>query len=298
MLPLCDVLHITVNDLLSGAKISQTDYQKKAEENMMNLMKENEENMEKETKSEEENEAKKNDFLDLDEEVKDEPEYVTREINLDDLYDGAINNTVVIDPITKDEVLMTKDRRPNYAIIGIIIAILALLILYWVNNKSDLGRTTKNVAPKTTTTTRENMIDNTKGTLTCSYESKSDAELQTVTYTANYEKNTVGKSEFNFVAQSLTDSESAVVSDLKTQYENFFINNAAVQGNRVTFDKNSKGFTFNVETNYKKQGFDGLILADNQTILFVKPQTNDTIDSLKNAYTDKGFKCSITNNEE
>ena len=34
MLPLCDVLHITVNDLLSGAKISQTDYQKKAEENL------------------------------------------------------------------------------------------------------------------------------------------------------------------------------------------------------------------------------------------------------------------------
>ena len=63
-------------------------------------------------------------------------------------------------------------------------------------------------------------------------------------------------------------------------------------------DKNSKGFTFNVETNYKKQGFDGLILADNQTILFVKPQTNDTIDSLKDTYTDKGFKCSITNNEE
>lgn len=262
-------------------------------------MEENKENREKETKLEEENEAKEeNDFLDLDEELKDEPEYVTREINLDDLYDGAINNTVVIDPITKDEVLMTKDRRPNYAIIGIIIAILALLILYWVNNKSDLGRTTKDVAPKTTTTTREDMIDNTKGTLTCSYESKSDAELQTVTYTANYEKNTVGKSEFNFVAQSLTDSESAIVSDLKTQYENFFINNAAVQGNRVTFDKNSKGFTFNVETNYKKQGFDGLILADNQTILFVKPQTNDTIDSLKDAYTDKGFKCSITNNEE
>ncbi len=262
-------------------------------------MEENKENREKEKKLEEENEAKEeNDFLDLDEEVKDEPEYVTREINLDDLYDGAINNTVVIDPITKDEVLMTKDRRPNYAIIGIIIAILALLILYWVNNKSDLGRTTKDVAPKTTTTTREDMIDNPKGKLTCSYESKSDAELQTVTYTANYEKNTVGKSEFNFVAQSLTDSESAVVSDLKTQYENFFINNAAVQGNRVTFDKNSKGFTFNVETNYKKQGFDGLMLADNQTILFVKPQTNDTIDSLKDAYTDKGFKCSITNNEE
>lgn len=44
MLPLCDALDITVNDLLSGAIISQTNYQKKAEENMMNLMKENEEN--------------------------------------------------------------------------------------------------------------------------------------------------------------------------------------------------------------------------------------------------------------
>ncbi|MCM1101161.1 MAG: helix-turn-helix domain-containing protein [Acetatifactor muris] len=44
MLPLCDTLHITVNDLLSGSKVSQIDYQKKAEENMMNLMIENEEN--------------------------------------------------------------------------------------------------------------------------------------------------------------------------------------------------------------------------------------------------------------
>ena len=56
MLPLCASLGITVNDLLSGErvsgtndllsgeKVSSTDYQKKAEGNMMNLMKENEEN--------------------------------------------------------------------------------------------------------------------------------------------------------------------------------------------------------------------------------------------------------------
>ncbi len=44
MLPLCTALDITVNDLLSGEKISSTDYQKKAEGNMMNLIKENEEN--------------------------------------------------------------------------------------------------------------------------------------------------------------------------------------------------------------------------------------------------------------
>lgn len=44
MMPLCEVLQITVNDLLSGERVSKIDYQKKAEENMMDLMKENQEN--------------------------------------------------------------------------------------------------------------------------------------------------------------------------------------------------------------------------------------------------------------
>ena len=44
MLPLCGALGITVNDLLSGERVSSTDYQRKAEGNMMNLMWENEEN--------------------------------------------------------------------------------------------------------------------------------------------------------------------------------------------------------------------------------------------------------------
>ena len=44
MLPLCEKLHITVNDLLSGERVSPGDYQSKAEGNLMNLMLENEEN--------------------------------------------------------------------------------------------------------------------------------------------------------------------------------------------------------------------------------------------------------------
>ena len=44
MLPLCAALNITVNDLLSGEKVSSMEYQKKAEGNMISLMKENEEN--------------------------------------------------------------------------------------------------------------------------------------------------------------------------------------------------------------------------------------------------------------
>ena len=44
MLPLCEVLHISVNELLTGERVSESEYRKKAEENMMNLMQENEEN--------------------------------------------------------------------------------------------------------------------------------------------------------------------------------------------------------------------------------------------------------------
>lgn len=44
MLPLCDALHINVNELLSGERLADTNYQKKAEENMINLIKEKEEN--------------------------------------------------------------------------------------------------------------------------------------------------------------------------------------------------------------------------------------------------------------
>ena len=44
MLPLCEVLDISVNDLLTGERVSDLDYKKKAEENMMNLMQENQRN--------------------------------------------------------------------------------------------------------------------------------------------------------------------------------------------------------------------------------------------------------------
>lgn len=44
MLPLCNILNIPVNDLLSGEKVSEADYQKKAEGNMISLMEENKEN--------------------------------------------------------------------------------------------------------------------------------------------------------------------------------------------------------------------------------------------------------------
>lgn len=42
LLPLCNELEITVNELLTGERISQQNYKKKAEENMVNMIREKE----------------------------------------------------------------------------------------------------------------------------------------------------------------------------------------------------------------------------------------------------------------
>ena len=47
LLPLCKDLDITVNELLSGQRVSEEDYRKKAEENMVNLVKEAQESKKK-----------------------------------------------------------------------------------------------------------------------------------------------------------------------------------------------------------------------------------------------------------
>lgn len=47
LLPLCNELEITVNELLSGERVDEEGYRKKAEENMMNLVKEAQESKKK-----------------------------------------------------------------------------------------------------------------------------------------------------------------------------------------------------------------------------------------------------------
>ena len=47
LLPLCNELEITVNELLSGERVSEEDYLKKAEENMVNLVREAQESKKK-----------------------------------------------------------------------------------------------------------------------------------------------------------------------------------------------------------------------------------------------------------
>lgn len=230
--------------------------------------------------------------------IDNEPENVTREINLDELYDGAINSTVVIDPITNDEVLL-RQKKGNFKYVIIILIILIFLMLYYINNKMSIGITAQDKKDKTTskkvvtTTTIKNM----KGTLSCTYSSKSDTDNQTLTYTANYENNKIIDSNFDYVVVSSGENVSDVIKNLMDQYEEFYINNVSVTGNNVSFEKNDKGFTFTVKSDYSVLKFEDIKLVDGKTVLYVKPDSKDTVDSVKGAYINKGFTCNIINPE-
>ena len=224
---------------------------------------------------------------------------LTREINLDELYDGAINNTVVIDPVTNNEVLL-ENKKPNYALIGAVFAVLSLLVLYYVNNKTNLTKETPEVMPNTTTTAP--IISTTQkqketGSLNCKYDLKSDSETSSVTYVLNYEEDLLVDSTFTYTITSNTDTSTATIDDLKNQYETLYINNGASLNNKFTFEKEDKGFTFAAVTNYKNTDFSDVIIEEGKNILYVKPSKEDTYTSLKEKYEQHGFTCSLTSKE-
>ena len=223
---------------------------------------------------------------------------VTREINLDELYDGAINNTVIIDPVSKEEVLQLN-KKSNKTFFIIIIVVIVLLVLYYVNSnfnisfKKNKKSVTDNVSNSTTTVTTTKKLEE-NGTLICEFSAKSDSENQNITFKANYIDSLIKTSEFNYVLISNLDTISEEANKLQSEYESYFINNAAVIGNNVTFEKIDKGFNFTNTLYYDKVDFNSIVIEDGKMNYFVKPNKEDTYLSLKSDYEKKGFSCKLT----
>lgn len=235
--------------------------------------------------SKKEKELEKTDVID---EVDSDEADVTRNINLDDLYDGAVNNTVVIDPVTDEEVLMTP-KKTNYTLLFIVVLIITFLALYYLNNKSNWSRTNKDVAPVTTTTTTQNVK---KGTITCSYQSKSDNETEDAMYTIDYENNKVVKSNFTYTVVITSDVKSAVELEKESEYEKLYTNNSSIKGMNSDFSKTNKGFSFETTIDYKTVNFDQISIEDSKTVLFIRPKQNDTVSYINFTYDAKGYTCS------
>lgn len=219
-----------------------------------------------------------------------EADDVTRKIDLNELYDGAVNNTVVIDPITNDEILLPK-KKPNYTFIGVLAAIAILLILYYINNKSDLTRADQEVVPKKTTTINTS-YEKKNGKISCSYQSKSDSETQEAKYVFEFVNNKLTTADFNYSLVVISTEASAVALDLQSQYEELYTNNYLVKDFETTFAKNKKGFTFTGIINYGKTEIDKVTITDNKTILYTLPNYEDDINVIRENYENQGFTCS------
>ncbi len=241
-----------------------------------------------------EKDLEKTDIIDSKEELPDDEADITRNINLDDLYDGAVNNTILLDPVTKDEVLISN-RKSNNMILGIFLAIIILLGLYYVYNKSDLFTSDKPVTSKPTTTAPV-VVNNDSGKLICSYQSKSDNETEEATYTFSYQNNKIYKSRFVYSVVILSDEKSVVEQDLEKQYEDLYTKNSSLKGFNVRFSKSSRGFSFYATTNYNYVNFEQITQEENKAVLFIKPTKDDTIESIKETYDKKGYSCTV--NEE
>lgn len=225
---------------------------------------------------------------------KDQDSNVTQEINLDDLYDGAVNNTMVIDPVTKEEIILPKQKRNSLFII-IVLLVIIFLGLYYFINKTSFMSPKANVAPVTTTVPITTNEVKTSGVYSCAYESKSDAETQKINSLISYEADKIKSVDFTYSVISTGEVKSAVSEDLTKQYETFYTSNTNLTGNEMSFLKDDSGFTFNVKTDYDIIDFNLISMTEGQTVMYVKPNKDDTIETVKQNYESKGFNCTLVN---
>lgn len=241
-----------------------------------------------------ENEEKK----ELEESIKQE-EDVTREINLDDLYDGAVNDTVIIDPVSNSELLL-HEKKGKHTALGVILSLIVLLVLYFVSTKTNLIKTDVSVEPKPTTTKaiEEKVIKIKKETLNCKYESESDTDKMTITFVANGINNEVNDTEFNYSMVLINDeTSSALLTSMQEEYEELYIKNMSLLGSTITFEKNEKGFTFISKSNYGSD-LEQFEIAENKTVMFKSPHKEDKMSALTDSYKELGYTCDLISIED
>jgi len=168
-------------------------------------------------------------------------------------------------------------------------------------NKTDLGGTVKDVEPVTTTTEKvvvEEEKTTKTGNLSCSYTIKSDNESQVISYSANFKEDKVTDSLFNCVVISNEELiETSLTQNLINEYERFYLANSSILGTNLIFEKNEKGFTFNLNLDYANINVDDLLFTDNETLYLVKPSSLDSYELVKTEYETKGYSCNITTEE-
>lgn len=219
---------------------------------------------------------------------------MTREINLDDLYDGAINNTMILDPVTKNEVIIENNKR-NYTFISIIICVFILLILYYVTTKSPLSNEEAKVEPSTTKVTV--VTSKNSSNLVCNYNDKNENYSLTSSLEVNFENDKIVYNKLNLNGLLISELPTEDYNNIITAYEELYTLNSDNLFNKLTFIKEDKSFTFTSELNFEQE-YLALVNTDKKYSFYKEYLEEDDIHTIKDAYTNLGYTCLITEGKD
>ena len=219
---------------------------------------------------------------------------MTREINLDDLYDGAINNTMILDPVTKNEVIMENNKR-NYTLISILVCALILLVLYYVITKSSLSNEEAKVEPSTTKVPVITSKNNSN--LVCNYNDKNENYSLTASLEVNFIEDKISYNKLSLNGLLISDIPTEDYNNIITAYEELFTLNSDNTFNKLSFIKEDKSFSFSSELNFDEE-YLSLVNTDKKYSFYKEYTQEDTINSIKDSYTDLGYTCLITEGKD
>ena len=230
----------------------------------------------------------------------------TKEINLSELYDGKVNDTLVIDPVTKEETFL-EPKKNNFILIILLVMIVSLGC-YYVYNKTNLlasitelkqnTTTTYQVAITTSTipTTTNSIVDKKSGRLNCLYENKNDNETINSNIEINYEENLVSLTKFKLdVTSNKTDLNTSTT--LENDYQNFYIKNSSLYLDKINYTKNESSFSLLIDTDYSIIKFDDIVFEENKSYLYLKPVKDETYEDIKLKYETIGYICNYVISE-
>ena len=230
----------------------------------------------------------------------------TKEINLSELYDGKVNDTLVIDPVTKEETFL-EPKRNNLFIVVLLIMIVSLGC-YYVYNKTNLlasiteikqSTTTTLLRPTTTTiipTTTNPVVIKKSGVLNCLYGNKNDNETINSNVEINYEEDLVTLTKFKLdVTSNKIDLNTTTI--LENDYENFYIKYSSLFLDKINYVKNENNFSLLIDTDYSLIDFNNIAFDENKSYLYLKPVKDETYEDIKLKYETAGYACNFLTNE-
>jgi hypothetical protein len=218
-------------------------------------------------------------------------------VNLDELYDGKINQTVIIDPVSNSEVII-KDKKPHFPFFALLAALIVLLVYFTYNQVDYIGIITKysNMLFDKKTTTATTTKKKVETTLTCTYTALYSGINISNNIEVKAENSAITTNSQDYSYTLTNDTNQLKYNEFVTFFDSTYQKLNGITGINVEYNKETKMFTFKLDCFYDVADFTSL--GDTYTNE-VEYKTNltmiksDSMNVIKDEYTALGYTCSL-----